>query len=67
MRMMTRYVVWMYATMFLSFVSAEIVGVSMGMSKESIASLWFGLLTAMWISGIIWMATEVDWSTVKAR
>ena len=58
MHMMTKFATWLYATMGLSILGAFLVGTDMGMSRIQIGQLWFGLMTAMWLSGAVWFGIE---------
>ena len=56
--MMTKFAMWLYATMGLSILGAVLVGMDMELSRIQIGQLWFGLMTAMWISGVVWFGIE---------
>lgn len=58
MQMMTKFAIWMYGTLGLSLLGGTLVGLDMGLSRIQIGQLWFGLLTAMWLSGAVWFAIE---------
>jgi len=68
MQIMTKFAMWLYATMGLSILGAVLVGMDMGLSRIQIGQLWFGLMTAMWLSGAVWFGIEaLDHKPKKVR